>query len=583
MANAFQKEGPVITPENPEKPVKTNREIWAEKLGESKSVRIIQFILGGAILILFGMASPLWNDDALHIAQATFYIICVMGALIVVYWQASDHLCKKNKIFAVSCSAILIHLGLIILLYQHAGSFPPAWSIQEVGLPYILAPLMVSVLLGPRMGTFAALSVSILGVFYVGSEGDVRIQYLVTSLVTGMLTVYMARDVRSRAQILRAGVFAGLLVLLMSGAAGLLNVAEGQEVVSSLAWKISISFLVSFFLAILVSGMLPALESFCKIITPISWLELTDMNHKLLKKLQLEAPGTFHHSIVVAQLAEAAAEAIGANGNYCRVVSYYHDIGKIKHPQFFIENLIEGEQNPHDELTPTMSARIIIGHVADGVELARESNLNKPILDAIQQHHGTSMAYFFYRKALEYRKEMEERVALGLAKLDDVPEVLESNFRYAGPIPQNKEVAIVSLADIIESATRSLQKPTYDELVEMIDNLIRARIVEGHLDESGLTLGDIRSIRDSFISTLKSMRHSRVSYPKADAGKQEDEKTEPSPGKVLQPVVIKAPGSLESPVKLGSGEKTEGGKDKAEDANFEARLANKTAERIDEA
>ena len=258
--------------------------------------------------------------------------------------------------------------------------------------------------------------------------------------------------------------------------------------------------------------MLPIIEGVFKIITPISWLEMADMNRPLMKRLQMEAPGTFHHCLMVAQLAEAAAEAIGANPIECRVAAYYHDIGKVQNPLYFIENIMDGP-NPHDELTPSMSARIIIDHVSDGVEMARANNLPRPLVDAIEQHHGTSLAYFFYRKALQYRDEILSRVESGLASPDDVPEVVESNFRYKGPNPQSKETGIVSLADIVESATRSMGRVSCEEMQKKVDDLLKQRVVDGHLDDSGLTFGDLKKIRNSFIQTLKSIHHNRIAYP----------------------------------------------------------------------
>lgn len=215
---------------------------------------------------------------------------------------------------------------------------------------------------------------------------------------------------------------------------------------------------------------------------------------------------------MVAQLAEAAAEAIGANPIECRVAAYYHDIGKVQNPLYFIENIMDGP-NPHDELTPSMSARIIIDHVSDGVEMARANNLPRPLVDAIEQHHGTSLAYFFYRKALQYRDEILSRVESGLASPDDVPEVVESNFRYKGPNPQSKETGIVSLADIVESATRSMGRVSCEEMQKKVDELLKQRVVDGHLDDSGLTFGDLKKIRNSFIQTLKSIHHNRIAYP----------------------------------------------------------------------
>lgn len=530
MANAFQKEGPVFDPDASEEPQKTEHEVWTERLNESKIVRVVQFIIAALVLQFYVVMSPLWGVDAIDSFRSSLCILSVTAALFIVYWQAAGDDFIKNKNFTVSGLAVLLHLGIVVALHRYQDSFPASLSIQKVALPYIMAPLIVSVLLGPRMGTFAALAVSLLGIFFVPASLVAQAQYLVISLTAGMLTVYLTRDVRKRSQLLKTGGMVGLLVLIMCSAMGVVDFSHPAGGYGATAVSVILAFSVSFILSILIGGILPAVESFFLIITPISWLELTDMNHKLLKRLQLEAPGTFHHSIVVAQLAESAAEEIGANGNYCRVVSYYHDIGKVLKPQFFIENLLEGETNPHDGLTPSMSARIIIGHVSDGVSLAKENKLSRPIMDAIQQHHGVSLAYFFYHKALEYRKEVQARVESGLAKLDDVPEVVESNFRYRGPIPQNKEVGIVSLADIVESATRSLHKPTYEELVSMVDNVIKGRIVDGHLDESGLTFGDIRKVRNSFISTLKNMRHARISYPKDDeADKKEAEDKEAAP------------------------------------------------------
>lgn len=570
MANAFQKEGPVITPETAPPAARSERELWSERLNESRLVRVLQFILFALILQVYAVLSPSWGLNPSESFTTSFCVLCVTIALLIMYWQASGEDFACNKHFTVSGGVILVHLGIVIAIYRHMGNFPPAIEVGKLALPYIMAPLITTVLLGPRLGTFAALAVSLLGVCFVTVDSESQAQYIVVSLMAGMLTVYITRNVRKRGQLLRAGFLVGLLVLVMAFAMGVIRVDEMNEGVSNKAWSVALAFSSSFLLSILIGGVLPAVESFFKIITPVSWLEMTDMNHKLLKKLQLEAPGTFHHSIVVAQLAESAAEAIGANGNYCRVVSYYHDIGKVAQPQFFIENLVEGETNPHDGLTPSMSARIIIGHVSDGAEMAKENNLNRPIIDAIQQHHGTSLAYFFYRKALDYRKEMLEKVESGLARLDDVPEVVESNFRYKGPLPQNKEVGIVSLADIVESATRSLHSPSYEELVTMVNNVIKGRIVDGHLDESGLTFGDIHKVRDSFVSTLKNMRHARISYPKNDEDDQAPNKDREGAVKQEEAEPAK-PGPVDPPVTPEEGVEREKAREILEDESVKAR------------
>lgn len=516
MPSHLQKESAKQLHEDSDSLKKTQKEYWLEWFNSNIIVRISFFVITVVLLQLFVVVSPVWELPSVNSLKISVCVFAVTISLGFLYWQACDHDCTKNKTLFVSVGSVLLHLAIIVLIHNHANNLPKSLVFEKLGLPYIMAPLLTTVLLGVKLGAFSVIAVTLLGVFYIQQDQDVQIQYLVTSLLTGMITVYMSRDVRNRKQLLQTGLLIGLLVLFLSVLFGLLKFDDPGLSSSEKMIAAGIAFSVSLMLSIIISGLFPVIEGAFRIITPISWLELTDMNHKLLKRLQLEAPGTFHHCLVVAQLAESAAEAIGANGSYCRVISLYHDIGKLKHPQYFIENLMDGEANPHDEFTPAMSARIIIAHVSDGVELAEEHNLNRLIIDAIQQHHGTSTAYFFYRKALEQRQEMEDKVKLGLAKVDDIPEINEKNFRYSGPNPGNKEIGVASLADIVESATRSLQKPTYEELTTMVDRVMKSRVVDGHLDDSGLTLGDLKLIRDSFVNTLKSMRHARIAYPKTE-------------------------------------------------------------------
>jgi putative nucleotidyltransferase with HDIG domain len=266
-----------------------------------------------------------------------------------------------------------------------------------------------------------------------------------------------------------------------------------------------------------VGGILPLLEGVFGLTTEISWLELSDLNHPLLRRMQLEAPGTFHHSLIVASLAESAAEAIGANAVMSRVCSYFHDIGKLSKPEYFIEN--QGGVNPHDELTPTMSALIIVAHVKEGVDLAIKTKLNSKILEVIQEHHGDSLVYYFYRKAQEkLQKEQVERQR-GESPSDDLPKMDEKSFRYPGPIPQSKESGIVSLADAIESASRAMSKPTPSRIKGLVDEIVFNRIKDGQLDDCGLTMSELKKIREVFSKTLRSVLHSRIEYPK---GRSED-------------------------------------------------------------
>jgi putative nucleotidyltransferase with HDIG domain len=268
--------------------------------------------------------------------------------------------------------------------------------------------------------------------------------------------------------------------------------------------------------ALLISGLLPIFEGMFHLTTDISWLELSDLNHRLLRQMQLEAPGTFHHSLVVAALSEAAAEKIGANAPMCRVCAYFHDVGKLKKPGYFIENQHDGGENPHDTLTPTMSALIIIAHVKDGVDLAVKHKLNPRIIDVIQEHHGDSLVAFFYRRAQEQKKLELEKVDRRLENPEDLPMIDEKNFRYPGPRPSSRESGIIALADMIESASRTLRKPTPARIRTLIEDLVHARIQDDQLDDCPLTLQELAIIKESFSNTLRSMLHSRIDYPKDD-------------------------------------------------------------------
>jgi putative nucleotidyltransferase with HDIG domain len=235
----------------------------------------------------------------------------------------------------------------------------------------------------------------------------------------------------------------------------------------------------------------------------------------LLRRLTIEAPGTYHHSLVVANLAESAAEVVGANPTMCRVCAYFHDIGKLVKPEYFTENMRAG-RNPHDELAPTMSALIIIAHVKEGVDLALKHKLSQRIVDVIQEHHGTSMVGYFYQRALQQQEDARQGGKIMNIREEDIPEVREESFRYSGPKPQSRESGIISLADAVESASRCLEKVTPNRLEQLIHDIIHRRIADGQLDECDLTMREIQASAEDFAHTLTSMLHSRIAYP-ADA------------------------------------------------------------------
>jgi putative nucleotidyltransferase with HDIG domain len=390
---------------------------------------------------------------------------------------------------------------------------------ETVGLiaPYAFAPLVLSVLLGRNHGLYASVFVSLWSSILFGK---VDAPLLVCGLISGFTAVYLTLQVRRRSRLIRAGFGVGLAIWLLSLTFGIIGPIDFLSP-GGTDWKligIQSAFAIGngILTATIVGGILPILEQLFQITTDISWLEASDLNHPLLRRMTIEAPGTYHHSLVVANLAESAAEAIGANATLCRVCSYFHDVGKLVKPDYYTENM-NFERNPHDDLAPTMSALIIIAHVKEGVDLALKHGLNRRIIDIIQEHHGTSLVYYFYKRALQQQDDARTGGKIMNMREGDVPEVREETFRYGGPKPQTKESAIISLADMVESASRSLEKPTPQKIEQLVTELINQRIADGQLVECDLTLADLNLIAERFRFTLMTMLHTRIAYPKQDA------------------------------------------------------------------
>jgi len=389
---------------------------------------------------------------------------------------------------------------------------------ETVGLiaPYAFAPLVLSVLLGRNHGLYASVFVSLWSSILFGK---VDAPLLVCGLISGFTAVYLTLQVRQRSRLIRAGFGVGVAIWLLSLTFGIIGPIDLFSP-SGNDWKMigiqsALAIGNGILTATIVGGILPILEHLFQITTDISWLEASDLNHPLLRRMTIEAPGTYHHSLVVANLAESAAEAIGANATLCRVCSYFHDVGKLVKPDYYTENM-NFERNPHDDLAPTMSALIIIAHVKEGVDLALKHGLNRRIVDIIQEHHGTSLVYYFYKRALQQQDDARTGGKIMNLREGDVPEVREETFRYSGPKPQTKESAVISLADMVESASRSLEKPTPQKIEQLVTELIGQRIADGQLVECDLTLADLHMIAERFRFTLMTMLHTRIAYPKQD-------------------------------------------------------------------
>ena len=467
----------------------------------------VLFFIGVAVLMRLGtqVEDGLPAVTWLH----TLYAAALGFAMVSHERVALREQIADNSILLLVLGTILMHLGLMVFTLDMSSGQSWGKTLKAVILPHAFGPLVLSVILGRRIGLFGAIYATLFGVLVCVSVSAPT--YMATSALIGFTGVVLTKRVRRRNRLFMAGLYVGVVAmvfsLLLHEAAGVI----GSEPVSRV---MLLPMIIGVVTGMVVGGVLPVIESIFGVTTEVSWLELADLNHPLMRRLSIEAPGTYHHSLVVANLSEAAAESIGASASMCRVSSYFHDIGKLSKPEYFIENM-DPSANPHDDLTPRMSALVIIAHVKDGVDIAIKNNLNARIIDVIEQHHGTSMAYYFYRQALDQKAEVEKQVRLGKAKEDDVPQVSEETFRYPGPKPQSKEAAIIAIADAVESASRTLEKPNASRIETMIEEIVQARMQDGQLDECDLTIAELARVKASFAKTLLSMMHSRIKYQKA--------------------------------------------------------------------
>jgi putative nucleotidyltransferase with HDIG domain len=505
-----------------------------------------------AICVTFfiGLAALIYSDLRDQPTRSVLIAALIYLTALAQLWINHPLTWAKNSRLLAMLGVCLLHLVIVKLIFitadnqlagDRAGLLAPAARAQmwKLAVPYAFAPLMLSVLLGKYHGLFAAVFVSMWGALIARTEiAAINAVFLVTSLISGFIAVFVTLRVRRRSRLIRAGVFVGLATWLLALLFGLIGPIHWEDIQAT-HWNLiggqSLVAIGSGILtAFVVGGMLPVLESMFRITTDISWLELSDLNHPLLKRMTIEAPGTYHHSLVVANLAEAAAETIGANATMCRVGSYFHDIGKLVKPDYFTENM-RRDRNPHDELAPTMSALIIIAHVKEGVDLALKHGLNQEIMDVIQQHHGTSTVFYFYKRALQQQEDARAGGKIMNIREEDIPEVREESFRYPGPRPQTRECAIISLADSIESASRSIERVTPQKIDQLIGDIIEKRILDGQLKECDLTMRELEEISESFRHTLQSMMHSRIAYP---TGKTTGKLATPAPSRsgIVPPV-----------------------------------------------
>jgi putative nucleotidyltransferase with HDIG domain len=377
-----------------------------------------------------------------------------------------------------------------------ASSMPqPPYNDAEsylYAIPLAAAPLLVMLLADTHVAwVFAAVQALVVAV----AAGSLELG--VYGALSSFAAVYGMSRFVERTEMLRTGVTIAVVNVLV--VCGLSFLAQPIPPWPTVAFRAVLSVFGAIQVALLASSVLPALEGLFNTLTDVKLLELSNMNLPLLKQLAVVAPGTYHHSVVIGTLAEKAAQAIGANPLHARVASYYHDVGKMRQPEYFVENQKDG-RNPHDKLSPHMSALVLVRHVKDGVAYAQENRLPQPLIDAIPQHHGTRLMKYFYERAR--------------ATTDpSIEEVKEEDFRYPGPKPQTKEAAIIMLADGVEAMSRLIDDPSPVRLREMIHKNVRDVLEDGQLDQCEITLADLAKIETAFLEVLSGMHHHRIEYP----------------------------------------------------------------------
>src|SRR5215208_6512974 len=391
---------------------------------------------------------------------------------------------------------VLLAASLLVLFTALARAFV-LFSLPPYLIPLAGLSILGTILLGPRLMFLMVVITSVNVGILAGNDFFLSAALLLTS----GFAIYTVLRVGPRMELLRAG----LLIALVSGIVTFaVTLIEGEDLAKAVEDG-GIGLLNGLLSLMLAMVLLPLMENTFNILTPMKLLELADTSHPLLQKLLRGAPGTFTHSIQVGSLAANSAERIEANPLLARVGAYYHDVGKLEHPDYFIENQISRE-NPHTSLTPALSTRIIKRHVKDGLALGREWNLPIEVLDMIAQHHGTTRIEYFYRKALE------EAVATGAS-------VNESDFRYPGPCPKSKEAGILMLADSIEATVKSLEKPTPKRIEDIVHGTIRSKLEDGQFDQCELTMREIHATGEAILEALIGFIGPRIEYPDDPNGK----------------------------------------------------------------
>lgn len=442
------------------------------------------------------------------------FIIGILLTLIYIVILRRSNTFREDSRSLLFISSTLLLMFLVVLLYKIVAEEVARgfhfFTIQVLlfALPVTLGAILVSIFQGLEVAVAFSLIMSVLTCIAV----DGRVEFFVYFLMGSLLAAYGVRNCRERMVLIKTGIKIGLLNMVMAIS---IQILQGNPHPTACAISLIAGFLGGAFAGVIATGFLPLIEMPFGFTTDIKLLELSSLDQPVLKDLMVKAPGTYHHSVIVSNMVEATAESIHANPLLAKVSAYYHDIGKIKKPLYFIENQVKGD-NRHEKLAPSMSSLILTSHVKDGVELAKQHRLGKEIIDIIKQHHGTSLISYFYQKAKDQSKKGGDRSS----------HIKDEDFRYPGPKPQTKEAGLVLVADVVEAASRTLVDPTPARIKGMVQKIINGVFSDGQLDECELTLKDLNQIAKSFTKTLSGIFHSRIEYPEPITKGEADKKKE---------------------------------------------------------
>lgn len=402
---------------------------------------------------------------------------------------------------------VLIYSATLVLL--KIVSFTHIIEIEGMTyvVPVAMGTMLITTLLHSRVALFTSMVFAIVSsvMFNGQSAGIIDYSHGIYVFFSSVAGVFFLSKSHRVMRILQSGLFVGLINVLVI--VSLIMLKNGQYNLIDVGFHVGFGMVSGFVAAVLTLGLLPFFEAGFGVLSTTKLIELSSPNHPLLRKILLEAPGTYHHSVIVANLAEGACESVGANGLLARVGAYYHDLGKTRRPHFFIENQMKMD-NPHDKISPQLSKTIIIAHPYDGADMLKEYKMPKEIIGIAEQHHGTTLLKYFYHKASQ---ESEQPIH-------------EEEFRYPGPKAQTKEAAIVGIADCVEAAVRSMNKPTPEKIDNLVRKIITDRLEDGQFDECDLTLKQLNTVATSICETLQGTFHSRIEYPDDDVKKEKKEK-----------------------------------------------------------